>query len=62
MTDENPGNQELTLFEPTSCREFITDLIDTITLNNGVKVFDKATGFRVSGREGLLQLTCNFPD
>ncbi len=61
-TDENPGNHDPTLFEPASCREIITDLFDTITLNDGVKVFDKATGFRVSGPEGLLQLTCNIPD
>lgn len=61
-TDENPGNHDPTLFEPTSCREIIANLFDTITLNDGVKVFDKATGFRVSGPEGSLQLTCNFPD
>ena len=61
-TDENPGKHDPTLFEPASCREIITDLFDTITLNDGVKVFDKATGFRVSGPESLLQLTCNFPD
>ncbi len=62
MTDESPGNHDPTLFEPASCQEIITDLFDTITLNDGVKVFDKATGFRVSGPEGSLQLTCNFPD
>ena len=69
-TDNNPGGGESPDFEPTSCRliaaaaehdDVDADIFDTITLNEGLKVFDPSNGERVSGPEGSLQLTCNIP-
>lgn len=73
-TSENPasgkGNKP-TQFEPTSCdvvmegtTESDPDLFNTITLNEGVKVFDPTTagpdsGLRLTGPVGSLQLTGN---
>jgi hypothetical protein len=73
MTDENPGDGESPDYEPTSCRQIaIVDGIpinDTLTLNEGVKVFQiepanglPAHGERLFGPVSSLQLTVNGCD
>jgi hypothetical protein len=66
-TSENPasakGNKD-TQFEPTSCDVVMENgmtIYNTITLNEGVKLFDPDEGIRVLGPVGSLQLTCNQP-
>lgn len=66
QTVENPGGGN-EFFEPTGCRvlEYTTgngstgdDILDTFTLNEGLKEFDGTNGDRLSGPQGSLQLTC----
>jgi hypothetical protein len=65
--EEDPDHVLLfTLYEPTSCRQVgetteSDPIFDTISLNDGVKLFDPESGERVFGPRGSLQLTCNFP-
>ncbi len=61
-TDQNPasakGNKE-TQYEPTSCDlvwENGTTVYNTITLNEGIKVFDKASGDLIFGPKDSIQL------
>ncbi len=64
------SGDNFTLYEPTSCLAFRDDgdvllgdtdngdpIVDTIALNDGFKDFDPATGDRISGPRGSLQLT-----
>lgn len=67
MTVLNPGLGN-DLFEPTSCRVkvqtvTVEEVIETFSLNEGVKVYDPTTSppERLLGPVGSLQLTCNFP-
>jgi hypothetical protein len=62
MTDENPSDAH-DLWEPTSCRVVggttAEPIYNTFTLNEGLKIFDPASGWRESGPDGTLQLTLN---
>jgi hypothetical protein len=68
-TVPNPGTGN-DFYEPTGCRELAyttgdggngDPIIDTFTLNEGVKTFDN-DGVRLAGPESSLQLTCIFPE
>lgn len=66
---ENDENNVWSLFEPTGCMAFRDDLgmlladgngdpiVDTIALNDGFKEFEAASGKRLLGPAGSLQLT-----
>lgn len=57
-TDEN-FSKKGSSFEPGKCRELDVGIYDTITLNEGAKLFDPGTGDRLLGPVGSLQLTPN---
>jgi hypothetical protein len=61
-TSENPASGKRgrnRKFAPTSCDVVMGELLNTFTLNEGVKVFDTTGEFRFSGPSDPLQLTCN---
>jgi len=53
------GNKS-TVFEPTECQSAIlndeTDMINTVSLNEGIKVFDESSGDLTSGPHDSIQL------